>query len=163
MLTKCPKIQNLNFNFKFIYFIPHKKKNTFLGQIRFAWEVLVCWHFCGCNCIQMLRKLMNSKDCTGSTFSIIIVPPFMISFDYSSYFSFMELHPVTKIMVFCLYCLNIKIIFVIIKLIIRSALAWPQFFFFHSLSFPHLFDFAALGVLAWGWGLPPWRGWEAWC
>ena len=29
MLTKCCKIQNLNFNFKFIYFIPHKKKTLF--------------------------------------------------------------------------------------------------------------------------------------
>ena len=56
----------------------------------------------------------------------------------------MELHPVTKIMVFCLYCLKIKIIFVIIKLIIRSALAWLQFFF-HSLSFPHLLDGVGLG------------------
>ena len=29
MLTKCSEIQNLNFNFKFIYFIPHKKKTLF--------------------------------------------------------------------------------------------------------------------------------------
>ena len=29
MLTKCSKIQNLNFNFKFIYFVPHKKKTLF--------------------------------------------------------------------------------------------------------------------------------------
>ena len=29
MLKKCSEIQNLNFNFKFIYFIPHKKKTLF--------------------------------------------------------------------------------------------------------------------------------------
>ena len=90
---------------------------------------------------------MNSKDCTGSTFSIIIVPPFMISFNFSSNFSFIELHPVNDIMVFCLYCLKIKIICFITKLIIRSALALLQFFFFPSLSFPHFLDFAAFVML----------------
>ena len=96
-------------------------------------EFLVCWH---------------SKDCTGTTFSIIIVPPFMISFNHSSYVSFMELHLVNDIMVFCLYCLNIKIIFVITKLVIRSALAWLRFF----LSFPLLPPFVGL-CCPWGVGL----------
>ena len=96
---------------------------------------------------------MNSKHCTGSTFSIIIVPPFMINFNHSSYFSFMELHPVIDIIVFCLYCLKIKIIFVITELIIRSAVAWPQFFpFLPSPSLICWTMLAAFGVLAWGGG-----------
>ena len=61
----------------------------------------------------------------------------------------MELHPVNDIMIFCLYYLKIKIFLVITKLIIRFALAWLRFFF-PSLPFPHLLDFAALGVLVWG-------------
>ena len=42
MLIKCSEIQNLNFNFKFIYFIPHKKKTLFWdksGLPRRSWCV----------------------------------------------------------------------------------------------------------------------------
>ena len=42
LLIKCSEIQNLNFNFKFIYFIPHKKKTLFWdksGLPRRSWCV----------------------------------------------------------------------------------------------------------------------------
>ena len=82
--------------------------------------------------IVKLRFFLNGRT------NLVLLPPPLHNHCTSIYdkfhpfqlpFIFMELHPIKNIMLFCLYCLAIRIAFFVIKL---SGLAWIE----SLLSFP---------------------------